>query len=386
MSLPFPAWAALLWMGAAVLVIFLPRVWQRGGTPETNEDWLRLRQSELEAESDALREEAALRLIEDGTESESHRAFVAPRYSGRGQALAVIGLAATVGVLYWQLGGWEDVQIAEQLSRLEQSEPEEVLALIDRMTERAEARPQNADYALLLGEYYLSGNEPAQALRYYDRLIDAGATAPEILGKAAQSEFLSSGRVLSAQARSRAEQALAVDPMQAAALATLGMAGFEEGDYRQAIVYWQRLRDLEPPGSPGYEMLGQVIERARMELGETVADTPGSSGVGVDVIVSGGEGLSAGATMFVLARPEGAESGMPIAVVRQTVGAWPVSIRLDDSTSMAGQRISDFQRVSIEVQVSGNGQRGRENAVAWNSATSVSVGEAEPLNIRLQVE
>jgi len=373
-------------MGAATLVIVLPRVWQRGGTPETNEDWLRLRQSELEAESDELREEAALRLIEDGTENESHHAFVAPRYSGRGQALAVIGLAATVGVLYWQLGGWEDVQIAEQLSRLEQSEPEEVLALIDRMTERAEARPQNADYALLLGEYYLSGNEPAQALRYYDRLIDAGATAPEILGKAAQSEFLSSGRVLSSRARSRAEQALAVDPMQAAALATLGMAGFEEGDYQQAITYWQRLRDLEPPGSPGYEMLGQIIERARMELGQTVVDTPESSGAGVDVIVSGGEGVSAGATMFVLARPEGAESGMPIAVVRQTVRAWPVTIRLDDSTSMAGQRISDFQRVSIEVQVSGNGQPGRDNAVAWSTATSVSVGDTEPLNIALQAE
>jgi len=386
LSLPFPAWAALLWMGAATLVIVLPRVWQRGGTPETNEDWLRLRQSELEAESDELREEAALRLIEDGTENESHHAFVAPRYSGRGQALAVIGLAATVGVLYWQLGGWEDVQIAEQLSRLEQSEPEEVLALIDRMTERAEARPQNADYALLLGEYYLSGNEPAQALRYYDRLIDAGATAPEILGKAAQSEFLSSGRVLSSRARSRAEQALAVDPMQAAALATLGMAGFEEGDYQQAITYWQRLRDLEPPGSPGYEMLGQIIERARMELGQTVVDTPESSGAGVDVIVSGGEGVSAGATMFVLARPEGAESGMPIAVVRQTVRAWPVTIRLDDSTSMAGQRISDFQRVSIEVQVSGNGQPGRDNAVAWSTATSVSVGDTEPLNIALQAE
>ena len=347
---------------------------------------MRLRQSELESETDALREEAALRLIEDGTENESYHAVVAPRYSGRGQTLAVIGLAATVGVLYWQLGAWEDVQIAEQLSRLEQSEPEEVLALIDRMTERAEARPQNADYALLLGEYYLSGNEPAQALRYYDRLIDAGATAPEILGKAAQSEFLSSGRVLSSRARSRAEQALAVDPMQAAALATLGMAGFEEGDYRQAIVYWQRLRDLEPPGSPGYEMLGQIIERARMELGETVVDSPESPGAGVNVIVSGGEGLSAGATMFVLARPEGAESGMPIAVVRQAVGAWPVTIRLDDNTSMAGQRISDFERVSIEVQVSGNGQPGRENAVAWSTATSVSVGEAEPLNIALQAE
>ena len=75
---------------------------------------------------------------------------------------------------------------------------------------------------------------------------EMAATAPEILGKAAQSEFLSSGRVLSRRARARAEQALAVDPMQAAALATMGMAAFEEADYRQAIVYWQRLRELEP--------------------------------------------------------------------------------------------------------------------------------------------
>ena len=54
---------------------------------------------------------------------------------------------------------------------------------------------------------------------------------------------------------------------------------------------------------------------------------------------------------------------MPIAVVRQAVGAWPVTIRLDDSTSMAGQRISDFERVSIEVQVSGNGQPGERGGV-----------------------
>jgi len=386
LSSAFPVIAAALWVGAAALVILLPRVWRRGGSPETNEDWLRLRQRELAAESEALKEEAALRLIEDGVESDSQSALAVPRYSGRGQALAAVGLAATVWLLYWQLGGWEDVQIAEHLGRIEQSEPEAVLALIDRMTARAEARPNNADYSLLLGEYYLSGNEPAQALRYYDRLIDLGATAPEILGKAAQSEFLSSGRVLNSRARSRAEQALALDPMQAAALATLGMAGFEEGDYRQAIVYWQRLRELEPPGSPGYEMLGQVIERAKMELGETVADSAVSSGIGVDVTVSAEGGLPAGGLLFVLARPEGAESGMPIAVVRTTATAWPVTVRLDDSASMAGQRISDFKNVSVEVQVSGNGEPGRENTVAWEAIPSFPVGESSPLRISLQVE
>ena len=50
-------------------------------------------------------------------------------------------------------------------------------------------------------------------------------------------------------------------------------------------------------------MLGQIIERARMELGETVVDSPESPGAGVNVIVSGGEGLSAG-DHVVLARPE----------------------------------------------------------------------------------
>ena len=97
-------------------------------------------------------------------------------------------------------------------------------------------------------------------------MIAAGATAPEILGKAAQAEFLSADRVLSQQARSRAEQALALDPAESAALATLGMAAFEEADYREAITYWQRLRVLEAPGSPGHAMLGQVIARAEQEL------------------------------------------------------------------------------------------------------------------------
>jgi cytochrome c-type biogenesis protein CcmH len=370
------------------MMIWLPRIWRRGGAPETNEDWLRLRQRELAGEAEAadLREEAALRLLEDQAGEAPPEKSQRPTYSGRGQLAAVAVVAIAAWLMYRMLGGWEDVQIAEQLGRIEQSQPEDVLALIDRITVRAEARPANADYALLLGEYYLSGNEPAEALRYYDRLIEAGATAPEILGKAAQSEFLSSGRVLSRRARARAEQALAVDPMQAAALATMGMAAFEEADYRQAIVYWQRLRDLEPPGSPGHDMLGQIIERAQQELGEPLPEPIATAGVVVEISLSGKQPVPADAVLFVLARPEGAEAGMPIAVVRQTPSSWPLTVRLDDSASMAGQQISSFGAVSIEVQVSANGQPGRDNALAWSARPSVPVGFGEPVKINLQTE
>ena len=45
----------------------------------------------------------------------------------------VVAIAAWL--MYRMLGGWEDVQIAEQLGRIEQSaQPEDVLALIDRIT------------------------------------------------------------------------------------------------------------------------------------------------------------------------------------------------------------------------------------------------------------
>jgi len=382
---------------AVAWVVVLPRYWVRRGETETNADWLRLRQRELEDESPSLQEEAALRLIDDGADETGVMAYEGRAYNLKVQVLGGLLLVALVVGLYQQLGGWEDVEIADALANLETAQPDDVMALIDRIEVRSEARPDNADYSLLLAEYFLSGNQPNQATRYFDRLVEAGATSPEILGKAAQAEFLSSGRILSGQARARAEQALAMDPMQSTALATLGMAAFEEADYAQAIEFWQRLRTLEAPGSPGYEMLGQVIERARQELAQSGQAPPVSSpessddvaeasdpgpGVAIEILQPAGEDIPEGAVIFVLARPEGAESGMPIAVVRRQVSAWPLSVRLDDSTSMAGQLLSGFSSVSIEVQISINGQPGRTNALLWAHEQTVRVGQSEPLKLR----
>jgi cytochrome c-type biogenesis protein CcmH len=192
--------------------------------------------------------------------------------------------------------------------------------------------------------------------------------------------------VLSRRARAWAEQALAVDPTQAAALATLGMAAFEAADYRQAIVYWQRLRDLEAPGSPGHEMLGQVIARSRLELGESDEPVVAAPGVVVKVSVPERQSPPEGSVIFILARPEGASAGMPIAVVRTTAVEWPLTVRLDDGSSMAGQRLSDFARVSIEVQISQNGQPGRDNALLWSALESVPVGGDSPVVVQLAVD
>jgi hypothetical protein len=50
---------------------------------------------------------------------------------------------------------------------------------------------------------------------------------------------------------------------------------------------------------------------------------------------------------------------------------------------MAGQLISEITAVSIEVQVSIDGQPGRDNALYWGRVDAVTVGGVEPVVIAL---
>ena len=120
MTSTFPVFALLLWAAAAALLIWLPQTWRRGDAPETNEDWLRLRQRELAGEADAaqLHEEAALRLLEDQAGEAPPEIDPRPSYSGPTQLAGVTVVALSAWLLYRLLGGWEDVKISEQLGQI----------------------------------------------------------------------------------------------------------------------------------------------------------------------------------------------------------------------------------------------------------------------------
>jgi cytochrome c-type biogenesis protein CcmH len=81
--------------------------------------------------------------------------------------------------------------------------------------------------------------------------------------------------------------------------------------------------------------------------------------------------IGASDTVFVLARNADSGSRMPIAVQRITGADLPVTLRLDDTNSMAGQKMSDTASVVVAVQVSPTGKPGEGNAT-W-------VGEVGPL-------
>ncbi|REJ61500.1 MAG: hypothetical protein DWQ28_12750 [Proteobacteria bacterium] len=372
---------------AALFVVGLPMIWRRKLEGETVDDWLAVRQ--METNDELLLSDAQLRVWDDKEAENNAQAKVdgvtsASSRPGYQVALAGLIVLATV-VLYDRLGAYEDVQITRSIASLDEATPTDVTALIARIEARSAERPGNLDYQSLLGEYYVATGNAAGALERFEAILAEAPNAPDVLGRAAQAEFVAEGQVLTERARKRAEQALAGDPRQKSALATLAMGSFGAERYQEAIGYMRVLRDLEIPGSEGHQLMISAIAEAESRLSstggtdvasETIASEATKPEVRVAVLLPVGvdEGALAGQTVFVIARPAGSTARMPTAVMRIPTGTWPLKVKLSDENSMAGQKLSALAAVDLEVQVSQNGQPGLNNASFLGELSNVSVG------------
>ena len=379
------------WLLVAAFLLVLPRFWRRPQEGESVDDWLAIRQ--VETDDADLLADAELRVWDD-QDAALESGIVKPASSSRIlQGAALLSVFAASFALYENLGAEEDVLITRQLAALEQATPSDVERLIERIQVRSEARPTNLDYQSLLGEYRLAAGEASKALQHFEAILAEAPSAPDVLGRAAQAEFISNGQQLTPRAKTRAEQALAGDPREKAALATLGMGAFGEGSYIEAIGYWRVLRDLEPPGSSERELMVQVIAEAERRLAaepppveaEAGSSITADAGAVVEVIVkrpdTAGPTLSSGGVVFIIARPAGSTTRMPTAVIREAVTGWPLTVTLSDESSMAGQKLSALERVDIEVQISESGQPGLDNARFVGRASGVKVGSVTPVSI-----
>jgi len=395
----FLACAALLFLCA--LIILFPRrraLGVEGSLSDFNLEWYRQRRTELKGEgAEALRKDVELRLLEDEQQAMDAPSQPSQQYFASWSLLPLVAIAASA--LYFHLGAAPDVAIDAQLKQLNESTPAvAVRSLIDSVESRSIQRPENLQYQALLGQLYMRENDYSKASRVFQ---DVAREAPEdsrVLAYAAQAEYMAAGQVLNDDARLLAEQALAVNPHDRTALGMLGMASFRQQQYRAAIEYWQRLLATETPGSESMQMITGVIEQARASLaaeiavngtgGETEpAPVPAVESMGVTVAVSLPKGASVNAddTVFILARASGVASRMPIAVQRFSAADLPLTVRLDDSNSMAGQKLSSQKAVDIIVQISPDGRPGEANATWLGRAGPLSLTElVGPVEIILE--
>jgi len=188
LSIFITACAALVLLSG--LFYLLPRGGNRGrgDLAGANLQWYRQREGELAEEDDVLREEAQLRLLEDGTLESDDAKQIASGGSFPSWLLLPV-VAAMAFVFYYELGGYSDVLIAERLSGLsDATPPNEMEALLADIEVRSGQRPENLHYSALLARYYMGSERFAQAAELYQLMLEEAPEDAQILAFAAQAE------------------------------------------------------------------------------------------------------------------------------------------------------------------------------------------------------
>ena len=320
------------------------------------------------------RADAARELLDDTEGGETHRS------SNLGRAVPLIAaiLVPLVGCgLYLHWGASDKVQLTREFA-VQPGSMEEMTARLERAVQ---AQPESTEAWYFLARTYMSQERPADAAAAYEQLIELAGRQPELLGQWAQALYFADDRKWSAQMQQLTDEALGGDPHEVTSLGLLGIAAYEEGQFEQAIGYWERLVATLPAEDPSREAIQGGIARAREQMGESAssaaepiepaATASQEAGLTVDVRLDAAlsEQVQPTDTVFVFAR---AVSGppMPLAVKRLTVADLPATVSLSDADAMTPQlRLSNFEQVRLCARISrdGNATRGE-----WQ-------GSSEPL-------
>lgn len=254
----------------------------------------------------------------------------------------LVPLAALVG--YWQIG--EPRALDPHAARPD--DPQQLLALVDRLAAHLKQKPDDADGWALMGRALVS-------LAHYERAAQAFARALQLTPD---------------------NRELLVDFIKVLALA--GRAEFEQRNYAAAIGYWERIQPFAPPESEFARTVAESIAEAKSLAGATAASVRGL--VTLDPALRGK--VAPGDTVFVLARPADG-SRMPLAVTRTTVDKLPYEFTLDDSMAMAPTaRLSGQASVVVLARVSKSGNPAPQKGDAEGMSAPVAPGAA---NVRVVI-
>jgi cytochrome c-type biogenesis protein CcmH len=121
-----------------------------------------------------------------------------------------------------------------------------------------------------------------------------------------------------------------------------------------------QLPHLPDPNAAGDAPSPPMASAGAAGAAPSTSAAAGGSGAAVSGEVSLAPALSAkataGETLFIVAKSVDAP-GIPVAVLRGSVGSWPLKFTLDDSQSMMpGRNLSSAGRVTIEARISHKGQ------------------------------
>lgn len=363
-----------------------------------------------QAELHATRDELAQRLLDDVATDAPALAASAPSASDEVKAFrkpwrAVVALGVALPVLavvmYGVLGqpmALDPSVLARGAGENEEVTPEKLATMATALMRRLQDEPNSAEGWVMLGRVQRARSLFAEADDAFAKALaltqddDLWIERAEVLAQKNNGSFAGEPWAI-------IQRVLTRNPQHINALLLAGSASFAELNYRSALRFWERARDLVDPQSPDATELDRAMAEARDKLGlppiparaasavpGTAASPPGvatatsaatasakSISGRVSVVSELASKVAPTDTVFIYATPVSG-SKMPVAMLRTTADRLPLDFVLDDSSAMMPNvKLSGMDEVTIRVRISKSGQ-----AKAQSGDLGVSLSPVKP--------
>lgn len=288
--------------------------------------------------------------------------------SGGGRGL-LIGLAlllplAAVGLYAWS-GNAGDLALYRDMLASQRGAPsaETQARITSQLKERAESHPDDLTSRYVLAQRLMVSGDLQGAVDSYRYVVEREPQAVGVRAELAQALFFANGSKVDDEVRQLVGLVLEAQPDNGTALGLAGIAAFDREDFRAARDYWQRALDQLQPDSAAAQALAAGVARAEQALADAgepvqqlVAKSESASGPSIRVRVSLAEGAPAKPTTPVFIYARGADSPMPLAIVRLTADQLPVEVVLDESRAMMpGRSIANVDSVQLVARLAVHG-------------------------------
>ncbi|GIU02629.1 c-type cytochrome biogenesis protein CcmI [Shewanella sp. KT0246] len=356
-----------------------------------------------QTEFDALKKELEIGLLQDMKQDGDDSLDTKIQSKGilwpSVMTVCILGIS---GYFYQTLGAYQELSNPPQAeaSPHQGMSPEQIMAQrVQMMEQQVQADPENSQAWFSLGHAYISANQFDQAIASFDKVMELVGTAAELLGPKATAMYYKNGQQMNPQIQALVDQSLSLDAQDPSTLLLVGMDSFFTADYQAAINAWQTILDSGRSDIDRTAVMN-AIESANMRIQAETGEMPNDSNhnpmtqattaktVDVEIAISPelADKVSSTDMVFIFARSTQGPK-VPLAATKISANSLPVTVTLDDSTSMGGDvKLSSAENVEIIAVLSKHGSVKAQAGDLKGVVASVAVGEEAKLTLDTVVQ
>ena len=311
--------------------------------------------------------------------------------------ILLIGLPLASLFIYYKIGSPAAISLPNAAQAIEASPSGEkqsaeeqsaragdVEPLLAAMNTKLAQNPADGKGWALLARTYVELGRTSDAVPAYEKAVKIIPNDAQLLADYADALAVSNGYNLAGKPTELVNQALKLDPHHIKSLLLAAAAATNRKDYKQAIVYWQKLQkelpadsDIAPKVKASLDEVYRLAGIKAPATTESAAPAEAAQGVSgtIKLVPALAANIDPAATVFVYARAAQGAS-MPLAIERITVKDLPYTYHLDDSKGlMPANKLSQAGEVVIVARISKTGDakpqagdlQGTSSAVKPNS-------------------